>query len=82
MSLLYRYEFGLRAVCNNEFGWVLVPLHRGKLKPRPASWHCSSHKGAAASWLRKWKQDISGWLQVTMSDTLLRQTTHASGYGH
>ena len=42
----------------------------GKLKT-PASWHCSSHQATASFWLRKWKQDISGWLQTTMSDTLL-----------
>ena len=29
----------------------------------------------SAYWVRKWKQGVSGWLQViTMSDTLLRQT--------
>ena len=30
---------------------------------------------------RRWKQEVSGWLQVTMSDTLLRQTSRASVYG-
>ena len=34
-------------------------------------------------WVRKWKQEVSGWLQVTsMSDTLLRLTSRAcSVYG-
>ena len=45
----------------------------GKLKA-PESWGSSSPNAASAYWVRKWKQEVSGWLQVTMSDTLLRQT--------
>ena len=54
----------------------------GKLKV-PESWASSSPNAASAYWVRKWKQEVSGWLQVTMSDsTLLRQTSHrASVYG-
>ena len=49
----------------------------GKLKV-PESWSCSNPKAASAYWVRKWKQEVSGWLQVTWSDTLLRQTSRAS----
>ena len=52
----------------------------GKLKA-PESWASSSPNAASAYWVRKWKQEVSGWLQVTMSDTLLRQTSRASVYG-
>ena len=52
----------------------------GKLKV-PESWASSSPNAASAYWVRKWKQEVSGWLQVTMSDTLLRQTSRASVYG-
>ena len=53
----------------------------GKLKV-PESWASSSPKAASSAyWVRKWKQEVSGWLQVTMSDTLLRQTSRASVYG-
>ena len=51
----------------------------GKLKA-PESWASSSPNAASAYWVRKWKQEVSGWLQVTMSDTLLRQTSRASVY--
>ena len=50
-----------------EFG-----AQAGKLKA-PESWASSSPN--------EWKQEVSGWLQVTMSDTLLRQTSRASVYG-
>ena len=52
----------------------------GKLKA-PESWSCSNPQAASAYWVRRWKQEVSGWLQVTMSDTLLRQTSRASVYG-
>ncbi len=52
----------------------------GKLKT-PESWSCSNSKAASAFWVRKWKQEVSGWLQVTLSDTLLRQTSRASAHG-
>ena len=53
----------------------------GKLKV-PESWSCSNPQAASAYWVRKWKQEVSGWLlQVTLSDTLLRQTSRASVYG-
>ena len=55
-----------------EFG-----AQTGKLKA-PESWASSSPNAASAYWVRKWKQEVSGWLQVTMSDTLLRQTSLAS----
>ena len=46
----------------------------------PESWSCSNPiKAASAYWVRKsWKQEVSGWLEVTLSDTLLRQTSRAS----
>ena len=51
-------------------------------KPKvPESWSCSNPKAASAYWVREWKQEVSGWLQVTLSDTLLRQTSRASVYG-
>ena len=52
----------------------------GKLNKAPESWASSSPNAASAYWVRKWKQEVSGWLQVTMSDTLLRQTSRASVY--
>ena len=61
-----------------EFG-----AQTGKLKA-PESWASSSPNAAllCAYWVRKWKQEVSGWLQVTtMPDTLLRQTSRASVYG-
>ena len=59
-----------------EFG-----AQTGKLKA-PESWASSGSNAASdAYWVRKWKQEVSGWLQVTMSDTLLRQTSRASVYG-
>ena len=54
----------------------------GKLKVPESS--CSNPKAAASAyWVRKGKQEVSGrrWLQVTLSDTLLRQTSRASEYG-
>ena len=59
-----------------EFG-----AQAGKLIKAPESWASSSPNAASAYWVRKWKQEVSGWLQVTMSDTLLRQTSRASVYG-
>ena len=53
----------------------------GKLKARAESWSCSNPHAASAYWVRRWKQEVSGWLQVTMSDTLLRHTSRASVYG-
>ena len=49
----------------------------GKLKA-PESWASSSPNAASAYWVPKWKQEVSGWLQVTMSDTLLRQTSRSA----
>ena len=47
-----------------EFG-----AQTGKLKV-PESWASSSPNAASSAyWVRKWKQEVSGWLQVTMSDT-------------
>ena len=34
----------------------------GKLKA-PESWASSSPNAASAYWVRKWKQEVSGWLQ-------------------
>ena len=45
-----------------EFG-----AQTGKLKA-PESWASSSPNAASAAYrVRKWKQEVSGWLQVTMS---------------
>ena len=57
-----------------------IGAETGKLKA-PESWFCSNPQAASAYWVRSWKQEVSGWLQVTMSDTLLRQTYRASVYG-
>ena len=35
----------------------------GKLKA-PESWASSSPNAASAYWVRKWKQEVSGWLQA------------------
>ena len=57
-----------------------IGAETGKLKA-PESWSCSNPQAASAYWVRRWKQEVSGWLQVTLSDTLLRQTSRASVYG-
>ena len=49
-------EFGAQT------GKLKVPESRASLSPNAVS---------SAYWVRKWKQEVSGWLQVTMSDTLL-----------
>ena len=53
---------------------------RGQLRA-PESWSCTNSKAASTYWARLWKQEVSGWLQVTMSDTLLRQSSRAVVYG-
>ena len=68
-----------------------IGAHAGKLisikarpaarSPGPAAPTIPRQPGtlaASAYWVRRWKQEVSGWLQVTMSDTLLRQTSRAS----
>ena len=72
-----------------------IGAQTGKRLKAPDAWSCSNPKAASAYWVRsRWtKQEVSGWLQqgyhgalpwlqVTMSDTLLRQTSRASSvYG-
>ena len=59
----------------------------GKLKQMPdrvvvLQSYSNPIKAASAHWVRKWKQEVSGWLQVTLSHTLLRRTSRASAvYG-
>ena len=42
-----------------------IGAETGKLKA-PESWSCSNPQAASAYLVRRWKQEVSGWLQVTM----------------